>query len=94
MANYSATVIHPRTGGEGRYEFSNSDGLMEKSPVKVIRHFMEFVDKKVLPAEHIDYELNAAMKSENGKVVTAMGMMILESGAKLPFVAMITEVRE
>ncbi|MEL6435278.1 MAG: hypothetical protein AAFP99_00650 [Pseudomonadota bacterium] len=92
MANYRAIVIHPKTGGEGRYDFENKEGLMEKSPIKVMRRFMEFVDKKVLPAEHIDYELNAAMKSDNGKVVTAMGTMILESGARLPFVTLISEI--
>ena len=36
---------------------------MDKSPVKVMRRFMEIVDRKVLPNEHVDYELNAALKS-------------------------------
>ena len=91
MANYRTVVIHPETGGEGRYDFESSEGLMEKSPVNVISRFMEIVDKKILPAEHVDYELNAAMKSENGKVVTGMGTMTLDGGKRLPFVAMISE---
>ncbi len=90
MANYRAIVIHPDTGGEGRYDFTGDDDLMTLSPVKVMRRFMEVVDKEILPAEQIDYELNAALKSENGKVVTAMGVLILESGFRLPFVAMIS----
>ena len=91
MASYRAVVIHPKTGGEGRYDFDNSEGLMEKSPAKVLQRFMEFVDKKFLPAEHVDYELNAALKSENGTVVTGMGTLILDGGKRLPFVAMISE---
>ncbi|MBO6637089.1 MAG: hypothetical protein JJ920_09190 [Roseitalea sp.] len=91
MAHYRTVVIHPETGGEGRYDFEASEGLMDKSPVKVLRHFMEIVDRQILPAEHVDYELNAAMKSDNGKVVTGMGIMILDKGAQLPFVAMISE---
>ena len=91
MANYRAIVIHPDTGGEGRYDFENSEGLMEHSPVKVLRRFMEIVDRKVLPNEHVDYELNAALKSESGGVVTGMGTLILDGGKRLPFVAMISE---
>ena len=91
MARYRTVVIHPDTGGEGRYDFDNSEGLMQKSPVKVMRRFMEIVDKQILPAENVDYELNAALKSDNGKVVTGMGTMILDGGTRLPFVAMISE---
>lgn len=91
MANYRAIVIHPETGGEGRYDFENSEGLMEKSPATVMRRFMEIVDRKVLPNEHIDYELNATMKSDTGNVVTGMGILVLSGGKRLPFVAMISE---
>lgn len=91
MSSYTAVVIHPETGGEGSYRFNTAEHLMERTPVKVIRHFMEIVDKKLLPAESIDYELNAALKSDNGKVVTGMGTMYRDGGKRLPFVVLISE---
>ena len=91
MAHYRAVMIHPKTGGEGRYDFETSEGLMDKSPAKVLHRFLEIVDEKFLPAEHIDYEINAAIKNESGTVVSGMGVIILESGARLPFVALINE---
>lgn len=91
MAQYRAIVIHPETGGEGRYDFENSEGLMEKTPLKVLHRFLEIVDRKILPNEHLDYELNAALKSDSGMVVTGMGTLLLDGGKRLPFVAMISE---
>ena len=91
MAHYRAVMIHPKTGGEGRYDFETGEGLMDKSPAKVLHQFMEIVDKQFLPAEQIDYEINAALKNDNGTVVTGMGTIILQSGAKLPYVALISE---
>ncbi len=89
MARYVASVMDAETGGENRYPFEGPDGLLEETPVKVVRHFMEIVDRTILPAEHVDYELNFAMKNRERAVVTAAGSLIREKGGEIPFLLMI-----
>ena len=91
MSTYTAVVIHSETGGEGRYDFDYDGDLLARSPVKVVRAFMEVVDKTLLPAEHIDYEINAALKSPSGNTVTAIGSLIRENDGAMPFMMMISK---
>ena len=89
MNTYVARMMDAETGSEGRYEFEADDGLLGKSPVKVVRAFMEHVDKDLFPHQHIDYELNAAFKNKGKKVVTAMGSLVTGHDPEIPFLLMI-----
>ena len=52
---------------------------------------MDVVDKKYLPSEQVDYEINAALKSPSGNTVTAMGSLIHEGDGASPFMMMISK---
>lgn len=91
MASYKATMMDAQTGGESRYPFEGPEDLLERTPVRVVRYFMELVDRTILPAEHIDYELNFALKNDHYKVVTAAGTLIRENGGTIPFLMMIAK---
>ena len=78
--------------GEGRYEFDAPDDLFDRSPVKVIRAFMEHVDKVEMPNEDVDYELYSCLKNKHLKVVTGLGSLLI-NGAELPFMVMIAPKR-
>ncbi|WP_421855722.1 hypothetical protein [Oricola sp.] len=91
MSTYTAVVVHSETGGEGRYDFDYDGDLLARSPVKVVRAFMDVVDKKYLPSEQVDYEINAALKSPSGNTVTAMGSLIHEGDGASPFMMMISK---
>ncbi|MEO1199090.1 MAG: hypothetical protein AAFX39_07630 [Pseudomonadota bacterium] len=91
MGRYQATMMHATTGGEGIYPFDGPDDLLTKTPVRVVRHFMELVDTKLFPEDHVEYELNAAMKNAERGVITAMGSMHLHDGPPLPFLVMIAK---
>ncbi|GAB4357907.1 MAG: hypothetical protein Kow0026_18510 [Oricola sp.] len=94
MATYTAIVVDGESGGEGRYDFEYDNDLLKLSPVKVVRTFMEVVDRDMLPAEHIDYELNAAMKNASGTIVTALGSLVRERDGAVPFMMMICRKRD
>ena len=90
MAIYTARLMDAKSGNEGLYDFEAPDDFLTRTPVRVVRHFMEFVDKDVLPSQHVDYELNAALKNPAGSVVTAMGNLHFEHGEDpAPFLLMI-----
>ena len=91
MTIYTAIVVDGDTGGEGRYDFEYDGDLMKHSPGTAVRTFMESVDRDVLPTEHVDYELNAAMKNTAGTIVTALGSLIRERDGAVPFMMMIAE---
>lgn len=91
MATFIANMIDAETGSDNRYDFEGPDDLLDRTPVRVVRHFMEIVDRELLPKEHIDYELNAAIKNRQLGVVTAMGSMMLERGGEIPFLLMISK---
>jgi len=93
MTTYTAVVVDGDTGGEGRYDFEYGNDLLKRSPVKVVRAFMEVVDRDLLPAEHVDYEINAAMKNPSGTVVSALGSLIRERDGAVPFMMMIAAKR-
>jgi hypothetical protein len=95
MARYTARLLDSASGNEGRYDFDGPDDLMQQTPVRVVRHFMEYIDKTVLPAQHVDYELNAAMKNQSASVVTAMGQLLFERDVvPEPFLLMIAAKRD
>ena len=90
MAVYQTILIDGRTGGEGRYTFTAPDDLMERTPVRAMRAFMESVEAKELLQGHQDYEINAAMRSPHHPVITTLGVLHLANGDKAPFMAMIS----
>ena len=89
MAHYRARMMDAETGGEGIHEFEAADDLLDHSPMTVVRTF--FQAERAHDMAHLikDYELNAAMKNKDRKVVTALGSLILTSGMELPFLLMI-----
>jgi len=80
--------MHGVRGSEGTYRFDGPDDLMDRSPVRVMRHFMEWVDANA-GLGHVDYELNAAIKNDDVKIVTALGTMTFSPKSHQPFVCMI-----
>jgi hypothetical protein len=89
MARYTVRMMDADTGGEGRYGFEGADDLFARTPVQIVRAFMEHVDRDEFPHQHIEYELNAAFKNADKRVVTAMGQLILEHLPPIPFMLMI-----
>ena len=94
MAKYRAWVMDPESGNENTYDFKAAKDLMSRPPARVIRRFMKFVDKKLLPHEDVGYELNVAMKHDGHDVVTGIGSFLLENPPPLPFMIMIAPVPE
>lgn len=90
MATYQTILIDGRTGGEGRYKFTAPDDLMERTPVRAMRAFMESVEAKDVLQGHQDYEINAAIKSPHHEVITTLGVLHLTNGDQAPFMAMIS----
>jgi len=45
MARYTARMMDAATGGEGAYDFDGPDNLLSLTPVRVVRAFMEHVDR-------------------------------------------------
>ena len=93
MTTYLTILIDGRTGGEGRYRFEGPEDLMERTPVRAMRAFMESVEARALLHGHQDYEINAAMKSPHHEVITTLGVMHLARGDRAPFMAMISKDR-
>jgi hypothetical protein len=93
MATYEACLMHGVRGTEGRYRFEGPEDLMDKSPARVMRHFMEWVDAEA-GLGHVDYELNAAMKNDQVKIVTALGTMNFSELSRQPFVCMIARAQD
>lgn len=89
MSKYSAVVMHGKRGGEGNYTFEGPENLLESSPVKVMRAFMESVEAKD-GMGFMDYEINAALKNKALGVVTVIGEMKFEKHGDQPFMCMIT----
>ena len=93
MAEYEATMMDAGVGeGHGtdeRYVFEGPDDLFTKSPIKVIKAFMEHVDHVELPEEHVGYELYSSLKNDQQMVVTGLGNLLLDRG-QIPFMVMIS----
>ncbi|ARE41247.1 hypothetical protein RGUI_3106 [Rhodovulum sp. P5] len=90
MATYQAILMHGGREAEATREFDGPDDLMAGSPAAVMRTYMEWVDAHA-GVGHVDYELNAAMKSKDGRVVTTLGSLIFHGNDHQPFVCMISK---
>ncbi len=90
MASYTAILMHGNRSAEGTYRFEAEDGLLSRTPITVLRTFLEWVEEHT-PLDHIDYEVNAAMRNKDKGVVTALGSLHFEDDGDQPFVCMISE---
>ncbi|MEO1066022.1 MAG: hypothetical protein AAFW47_01460 [Pseudomonadota bacterium] len=89
MATFHATMMHGKRGGEGSYTFEGEDNLLELTPVRIMRVFMEgVVAKKQIG--HVDYLINAALKNDQHSVVTVLGEIKLNDGDWQPYMCMIS----
>ena len=85
MTTYTAWMTDAETGNEGIYPFDGPDDLLAQPAIQIVQHFMAYVDRDLLPAEHVDYEINAALKHGERGIVTAMGTLLVETGHGIPF---------
>ena len=93
MTSYVATMMDAETGAQGTYPFEADAQLFEKTPVRIVRLFMEHVDKDLFPKHHLDYEINACLKSREKRVVTAIGSLHFEHEPASPFMLMIADAK-
>ena len=89
MAKYIAILMHGQRSTEGRYEFDAAETLLEETPVRIMRAFMESVESQT-GIGHIDYQINAALKNRKEEVVSVIGEIMFESGDHQPFMCMIS----
>ena len=89
MASYVGRMLHGRSGAEVDHPFEGPEDLMARSPIAVMRFFMEHVAERRF-LEHEDYELFSALKSGDGTVVTVLGDFLYAAGNRSPFVCMIS----
>ena len=89
VAKYKAVMMHGNRDAEGVHPFEAADDLLSHSPVTVMRAFMTAMDSSA-GVGHIDYELNAAMKSKKGDIVTALGHLVFHGDNEQPFICMIS----
>ena len=88
MKTYHAVMLHGNRDAEGKYEFQGEDALLDSTPVRIMRKFMEHVEAHA-GLGHIDYEINAAMKNSEKGVVTVLGELVFNGNDHQPFVCMI-----
>ncbi len=91
MATYVARMMDAASGGEGHYRFEGPDDLLDRrGAARVLMHFLDHIDRREFPHQHVDYELNGAHKSHEHGVVTGMGTLIFEHSGPMPFLVMIS----
>jgi len=91
MATYQAILMHGGRAGEATREFEGPDDLMTHSAMTVMRSYMDWINEHA-GLGHVDYEVNAAMKSKDDRVVTTLGNLIFHGNDYQPFVCMISKV--
>jgi hypothetical protein len=84
-----AVIMDYAGNGENTYSFEAEDDLFEKPADEVVEAFMRHVDGRKVLNEPVRYELNAATRYPDRRLVSAMGTLLLRDGARLPFIAMI-----
>lgn len=90
MAQYRARLIDGLSDGEDSFEFEAADELMNDTPVRVVRAFFGGSDPTRFRTKHQDWELNAAFKNRERRVVTCMGSFHLGGEeAPVPFLLLI-----
>ena len=90
MSKYLAVVMHGKRGGEGRYEFEGPGDLLGRTPVRIMRAFMDSIEA-TNGIGHIDYEINAALKNKQYGIVTVIGEVVFEGGDHQPFMCMLSK---
>jgi len=90
MSKYLAVVMHGKRGGEGRYEFEGPDGLLDRTPVRIMRAFMDSIEA-TNGIGHLDYEINAALKNKQYGIITVIGEVVFEGGDHQPFMCMLSK---
>ncbi len=91
MVKYNAKMLNDaQEGVPGSYPFEAPEGLLTKAADEVVRKFFEHVDKDIFH-HHVGYEINAAIKSKDGKTVTAMGALDMKGGSHLPYLLIISQ---
>ena len=73
MAAYRARMMDAVSDTQAVYEFEGPEDLMNDTPVRVVRAFMEHTERSRFATPHSDWELNAAFKNPERGVVTCMG---------------------
>ena len=88
---FKAIMVHGRSGAENTYGFQGPDDLFTRSPIKIMRHFMEHVSENKF-VEHEDYEIFSALKNDTKTVVTVLGEFLYSAESRSPFMCMISPV--
>ncbi len=73
MALFRARLIDSQSEGEDAFDFEAPEDLMNDTPVRVVRAFFGSGDPSRFRTKHQDWELNAAFKNRERRVVTCMG---------------------
>ena len=90
MALFRARLIDALSDGEDSVEFDAHEDLMNDTPVRIVRAFFGYSDPSRFRTKHQDWELNAAFKNRERRVVTCMGSFHLEGDQPTaPFLLMI-----
>ncbi len=90
MATYYARMLDAQTGGEGRYTFEATDGLIGHSARELIDLFCQHVEAHVLSGD-VSWQLEKYTTNTNHRVVTAMGAMAHNDEPPVPFLLMISD---
>ena len=85
-----AVIMDYAGEGENSYEFETENGIFDRPADEVVEAFMQHVDKLKILNEPVRYELNAATRYPDKQLVSAMGSLLLQDGARLPFIVMIS----
>lgn len=84
-----AVIMDYAGEGENAYEFEADNDIFEQPADEVVEAFMRHIDQRHILDEPVRYELNAATRYSDKRLVSAMGSLLLKDGAKLPFIVMI-----
>lgn len=88
MPRMQATLIHGRHAGQDTYEFDIDENMLEETPIRIMRKFMEYMDEAA-HLGHLDYEINAAMKDDDN-VISAIGAILFSATNRQPFTCLIS----
>ena len=75
MARYQARMLDSVSGAEGAYAFEHRDDLMSRPADDIVAAFFEFAEREVFTRDHVEYELNGALKNKELKTVVAIGSL-------------------
>jgi hypothetical protein len=96
MTQYRVRMLDSVSGAEGTYAFEHRDDLMARPADDVIAAFFEYADRAIFNREHVEYELNGAVKNKKQKTVVAIGSLQMSGDAtdddRRPFTIFISAV--